>query len=193
MSGTAGFPQARRSAGTLTALAVATLLTAGCAAPPSLPTPQTVSGPVLSGRIAVRVDAARAEDSPHSTSGAFELSGDADLGQLRLVSPLGTVLADARWRPGAGVWLQTGDDRRHFRNLTELSRETLGEDVPLMALMHWLEGRPWPQAPHEPQRQPAGFTQLGWTVDTSALAESGLLVAQRTQPPAVTVRARLDR
>ncbi|MDP9043518.1 MAG: outer membrane lipoprotein LolB, partial [Pseudomonadota bacterium] len=75
-----------------------------------------------------------------------------------------------------------------------LTREVLGESVPVAALFDWLRGRPWRESPSVPTVPPAepGFTQLGWSVGLARLAD-GVIVAQRAGPPAVTVRVRVDR
>lgn len=165
-------------------------LLSGCAAvPKSAPAP---AGEPLSGRLSVRVegiDGAAAK----SISAAFELQGDARFGSLNLATPLGTMLAQARWAPGQVV-LSTPQGQSQFSNLDELTREVLGESVPLAALFDWLRGRPWPGAASTalvPATEP-GFQQLGWAVSLARFDEAWV-AAQREQAPAVTVRAKLDR
>jgi hypothetical protein len=51
---------------------------------------------------------------------------------------LGTTVAQARWRPGQAE-LHQGGERRAFADLGELSRQLLGENVPLEALFERLE------------------------------------------------------
>lgn len=157
---------------------------AGCATPPAA----DGLGAWTAGRMAVRVDAAR-ERPAQNLSAAFELRGNGSQGELRLMSPLGTLLLAARWQPGA-VTLSSPEGEQRFDSLDELSRQALGEAVPLAALPDWLAGRPWPQAPHELQAD--GFAQLGWQVQTQRLAE-GWISARRDAPPAVQLRVRLDR
>ena len=77
---------------------------------------------------------------------------------------------------------------RVYGDLDELSREALGESVPLVALFDWLRGRPWAGAPSRDTA--AGFEQLGWEVDRRKAGE-GLIVVTR-QAPAVTLRVKLD-
>jgi len=128
-----------------------------------------------------------------SVSAHFDLQGDADNGQLELSTPLGTGVAKARWSPGK-VQLTTSEGTRDFASLGQLASEALGESVPLQALFDWLRGRPWPGAPSTPNVAPSepGFGQLGWSVSLARFDE-GWVAATRTQAPAVTVRARLDR
>ena len=91
------------------------------------------------------------------------MRGDGRSGELRLNSPLGTRVAQARWAPGVAV-LDTPEGERSFGTLDELSRQALGEALPLAALPDWMRGRPWPAAPH--RVQDGGFEQLGWSVDS---------------------------
>jgi outer membrane lipoprotein LolB len=159
------------------------LLVAGCASVPR-PAPDAAA---LSGRMTVRVES----EPSRALSAAFELGGDADTGQLVLTSPLGTVLALARWSP-QGATLTTPDGTQAHGGLDALSEQALGERVPLAAMFDWLRGRPWPRAPHQPAADgTAGFDQLGWHVDLSRLPE-GWLQARRDAPPVVNVRVRLE-
>jgi len=180
-------------------------LVAACTTVPSAPP----AGPndVLSGRLALRVEPVTNE-APRSVSAAFDLRGDSRAGTLGLSTPLGTMLAQARWSP-AEVVLTTPRETRRFTSLDELTREALGESVPIEAWFDWLRGRPWPGAASAPldaaalaERQAAagaptsprlpGFRQLGWRVDLSQF-EVGTIAAAREAPlPVVTVRIRLD-
>lgn len=166
-------------------LAGVTLL-AGCATP-HLPADRLA--PPVSGRMLIKVDATD-QRPPQSLSAAFELSGTDTQGHLILLSPLGTLLADARWTP-VGVQLSTADGVRRFDDLPALSREALGEDIPLQALTSWLAGKPWPGAAYDATA--AGFAQLGWGVDLSRWSADAQIEARRASPPAVLVRARIDR
>ena len=165
-------------------------LLVACAGVPRTPLPNGVDS--LSGRLAVRVDAA--EGAPaRSVNAAFELRGSPDAGQLDLSTPLGNVLARARWAPGSVV-LATPQGERLFNDLDELTREVLGESLPIAAMFDWLRGRPWPGAESRATVAPTpqGFKQLGWVVDLAGFDEHRV-DARRGGPPAVTVRARLDR
>lgn len=160
------------------------LALAGCAELPK-PPPAASTEARLSGRLSVSV-----AGSVHSrgTGGAasFELIGDAQAGRMELTSPLGTLVARASWQPGQ-VLLQTPDGERRFDDLDALTREMLGETVPVAALFDWLKARPWPAAPHE--KTADGFAQLGWRIEPKLPA----LVATRLAEPVVTLRARLER
>jgi outer membrane lipoprotein LolB len=163
---------------------VAGLLTA-CATP--RPPAQPGEAPWTSGRISVRIEAT-ASQAVQGVSAAFELRGNGDSGELRLISPLGSRLAAARWSADMAV-LDTPQGEQRYATLDELSRQALGEALPLAALPDWLKGRPWPAAPHA--INDGGFEQLGWQVQLAKRAD-GLIEARRTAPPGVTVRVRLD-
>lgn len=154
---------------------------AGCA------TPLRESADWTVGRLSLRVDAHAAQPA-QSLSAGFELRGDGDAGELRLSTPLGNRIAEARWSPGSAV-LDDGRGERRFATLDELSRAALGEPLPLAALPDWLAGRPWRGAAHAGTAE--GFEQLGWQVATTHRAE-GIVEARRATPPAVWLRLRLE-
>ena len=167
----------------------AALLLGACA---SVPPPDASSADALSGRLAIRVDGV---DGAHarSISAAFDLRGDAGAGLLNLSTPLGSVLAQARWAPGS-VWLTTPLGETRFPDLDSLTREMLGESLPVAALFDWLRGRPWPGAPSTASVNSTtpGFEQLGWVVDLARFDEAWV-AARRERMPVVSVRARMDR
>lgn len=159
---------------------------AGCA---SVPGPS--SSALISGRMSVQVDA-QTGDAPRNMTAAFDLEGDAERGSLSLATPLGTRIAQARWSP-QHVVLVTSKGETAYADLDALTRELVGEALPVAAFFDWLRGRPWPGAPSEAlaPAQGTGFSQLGWQV-LLAGADRGAIVARRDAPPAVTVRALID-
>lgn len=173
----------RRHAAAGSAAVLLGLLLGGCASAPPPP-----SG-ALAGRLAVRVDASPARIA-QSFAATFELRGGADAGELRLSSPLGTMLAAARWS-GSGAWLQTADGETAYADLDALSRAALGEALPLRALPDWLHGRPWPGAPS--RAVDAGFEQLDWRVSLAGYGEGRVDALRLAPAPAVSVRALIDR
>lgn len=173
-----------RRACTLPALMSFALLLGGCATR----APDIAGMPWTSGRMSVRVEAAGGQPA-RSASSSFDLRGDASRGELRLTSPLGTLVAEAQWSPGRAR-LTTAEGEQQFGDLEELSRRALGEALPLQAWPDWLAGRPWPGAPSQPL--PEGFAQLGWRITLTRLAD-GAIDAVRDAAPAVTVRVRLDK
>lgn len=164
--------------------ALLVVLLAACATPASRPGGTHWTA----GRLSLRVEATP-QRAQQSLGVAFEVRGSGEEGELRLTSPIGTQLAAARWAPGLAV-LRTTDGERSFASLDELSRQALGEALPLAALPDWLNGRPWTSASHTVRSD--GFDQLGWRVQTDRLAE-GWISARRDSPPAIDLRARLDR
>lgn len=138
----------------------------------------------LSGRISVTV-AGNVHNRGTGGAASFELFGGPQAGRLELTSPLGALVARANWRPGL-VTLQTPNDERRFDDLDALTRELLGEAVPVAALFDWLQARPWPAAPH--RKTAEGFEQLGWRIEPKLPS----LVAIRLAEPTVTLRAKLD-
>jgi outer membrane lipoprotein LolB len=170
------------------AVVLASALLAACA---TVPPPAPWAGDSFAGRMTVKVDASPGSEA-RNVSAVFDLQGNPQQGRLDLSTPLGTILAQARWAPGRVV-LANSRGETQFADLDALTREVLGESLPVAALFDWLRGRPWPGAPSVPSVPPAeaGFTQLGWVVSVAKLGE-GWVTARRTQPPAVLVRVKLD-
>ncbi len=151
-------------------------------------TPLPQEGSSWSGRLGWSV-AATPQQPAQQASAGFELRGSARQGWLELTSPVGTLIARARWAAESAE-LETPAGKTRHTDLASLSRAAFGEqELPLAALFDWLRGQPWPDAPHE--LQPAGFSQLGWTVDLRALGD-GRLNATRATDPAITLRVRLE-
>lgn len=159
-------------------------LFSGCASGP----PPATRTDNISGRMAINVAASRSAGERSATL-TYDLRGNPEAGQADFSTSLGSVLARARWSP-AKVELITEQGERQFADLDSMSREALGEVIPVAALFDWLRGRPWPGAPS--RSTATGFEQLGWSVDTSQIADSRLL-ARRDAAPVVTVRALIDR
>lgn len=108
---------------------------------------------------------------------SFELQGNAAHGSLRLVSPLGTTLAEAQWTPEDALW-RTTTETRHFASMDQMTEQLVGTPLPLAALFDWLQARPTPAQ--------------GWEADLQDLPQ-GRLQAQRTQPaPAAQLRIVLE-
>lgn len=150
--------------------------------------PKSASTDVISGRLAVQV-AAHGTVQARQLSSIFELRGDSEAGELDLLSPLGTMVVQARWRPEL-VEVATSEGTRRFGSLSTLARQVLGEPIPLEALADWLRARPWSGLPHAETE--SGFDQSDWQVDLRRAGE-GFITIQRLSPsPAVTLRARLD-
>jgi outer membrane lipoprotein LolB len=186
--GGAGQPARRRSAPRWTTGCVtAVLLVSGCASLAPLPT--AGENEAISGRLSVRVEAIGSQPV-RSFSAAFDLRGDSRAGVLGLSTPLGNVLAQARWS-ASGVTLATPQGTRAFSDLDGLTREVLGESVPVEAWFDWLRGRPSPHAPST-SRGSSGFEQLGWSVDLARLSDGRVTASRELPPPQVSVRIQLD-
>ena len=170
---------------------VASVVLGACAGVPRADDAPAAAGSNLSGRLAVRVEGTDGA-AARSLSAAFELQGSAENGTLNLATPLGSVLAQARWSPGSVV-LATPQGENRFADLDALTREVLGEPLPVAALFDWLRGRPWPGAASRATAAPdePGFEQLGWVVSLARFNEAWV-VARRDRAPMVTVRAKLD-
>ena len=152
-----------------------TLLAAACTTvPPALP---SEASEVLSGRLALRVEPV-ANEAPRSVSAAFDLRGDSRAGTLGLSTPLGSMLAQARWSP-AEVVLTTPRETRRFASLDALTREALGESVPIEAWFDWLRGRPWPGAPHAAEPRRPGIDSRGGGLSPARLARRPVAVRRR--------------
>lgn len=172
----------------LVGVVAALLLTSGCA---SL-RPASIDAAWTTGRLSVRIEASP-ERIAQSISAAFELRGEtqSESGELRLNSPLGNRLATALWAPGVAR-LITPEGEQRFASLDDLSRQALGENLPLAALPSWIAGRPWPGTTHQVNSD--GFDQLGWQINTRQQGD-GRIEARRAASataPAVWVRALLD-
>lgn len=167
------------------------VMLAGCATRSALIDP-LMSGDRFSGRLSVQIEAVDTEPA-RSTSGAFELMGNAQRGRLDLNTPIGSTVARARWEP-AGVFLETPQGNSQHPSLAEMTRTMLGEELPVPAMFDWLRGRPWNGAGSIAASlgEPAGFHQLGWAVDLSKF-DQARIVARRSTPPVVIVQVRLDR
>jgi len=172
-----------RVAATALLIVSAALLQACVSRPPPL------AGHVYSGRLAVRTDAS-AEQDAHAVSGQFELSGNASSGQLVLTSPLGTTVARARWSRPEGtlgepslIELEADGATRRYATLGEMMQRAIGDQLPLAAMFDWLAARPWPAAAAQRAADGQSFEQLGWQVDLSRFAATGLISATRSAPP----------
>ena len=136
--------------------------------------------------------AATANTPARNVSAAFELSGNAEQGRLDLNTPIGSTMARALWRPGS-VTLDTPQGMTRHASLDTLTRDMVGEALPVPALFDWLRGRPWRGAASTVSAAPgaAGFVQLGWTVDLSRFGDARIQ-AHRDASPMVTVQVKLD-
>jgi len=145
-----------------------TFLVAGCAVSERARDQNDTQPSSWRGRLSIRVQADPAQNQlqDQSFSAAFELQGDANLGDLLLYTPFGSTAAAIHWAPGGAV-LQARGETRSFGDLAALIKLVLGTDVPVTALFAWLSG----------QTQEVD----GWQVDLSHQPK-GKIVARRLAP-----------
>lgn len=181
-----------QAAGSLAAVVLA-LISAGCAHGP----PARTAGPGAGltadwttpagnweGRLSLKLDAHGGE-AARGASMAFVLQGTPERGSLDLSTPLGTQMAAVTWDAQQAV-MQTAEGRTPYASLDHLTRDLLGEALPLRAMMSWLQGRPDPAQPWQPEGGPTAgptteverFQQAGWQVDLQGRA-MGLIEARR--------------
>jgi outer membrane lipoprotein LolB len=109
---------------------------------------------------------------------SFELQGSPEAGQLTLLNPLGSIVAQLQWGYGGALLLSNGETKESS-SLDALVKEIVGTALPVYSLFDWLDGK-------------ASAAQ-GWQVDFSAL-DKGRLIARREAPePAVELRVALTR
>ena len=147
----------------------------------------------ISGRIAVRIQRDANKPSEGGTS-QFELTGDALLGSLQLISPIGIPIAYAHWNQ-SGIEIKTLRETRQFSHIDELSQLWIKHPLPMAALLTWLRGFPWPHAPHQATEQ--GFEQLGWRINNQHYSQGKLEMHLAPQmddanPTEIWLRAQLD-
>ena len=108
---------------------------------------------------------------------SFELQGNAQTGQLRLSTPLGTTAALIEWT-SQEARLNLPGKTQSFANLDTLSQQLLGTEVPVAGFFDWLHGIDRPIN--------------GWSVDLSEF-EQGKIRAHRQHPtPAAELRLLLE-
>ena len=123
--------------------------------------------------------ALQVQDTPsQSFSGAFELRGQPDSGELLLFTPLGGTAARLRWAPGEATLTAAGEVRQ-FDSVDALVEQATGTSIPVSALFDWLAG--------------ANTAVPGWEADLSQLAEGRLLARRLSPPPEASLRIVLDR
>ncbi len=89
------------------------------------------------GRLALRIEPALGQSQ--SFSAEFELTGNEQVGELTLYSPLGSTAAAITWTPQSATMRANGEIRR-FDSLGELLREVIGTELPVSALFAWVAG-----------------------------------------------------
>lgn len=160
-------------------------LIAGCAVntPAKLP---NASGKIFSeeprryaGRLSIVIDPpALSEAVAQSFSGSFELRGDAESGELDLLTPFGQIAIQLRWQPSMALILR-GNERQQFSSAQALLEQATGASLTLAQLFSWLQGRQ------------SSTTAGDWQVDLSSHAQ-GRIIARRSQPTPGVLRIALE-
>lgn len=185
-------PHSFRILATVIVLAVV----AGCAA---LRTPQTLPASnagvgtfSLTGRVAVKV-----EQRGYSARLNWRHLAGGD--RLRLLSPVGSVIAELE-ADASGAVLTTGDKKVYrSSNVQALTREVLGWDLPLEGLQHWVVGRAGPALPVQAEERDARgrltrFTQNNWHINYLAyVGESAFPARMALVHDTLSLRLVIDR
>ena len=152
----------------------AIILIAGCTSPATVQSQKDINNKTWSGRISLQVQS----DAVQSFSGGFELKGQAENGELTLISPLGNVISILRWSPGEAL-LDSGHQKtQRFSSIDELMAQATGAVMPIGALFSWLQGN--------------NANVNGWSADLSQYGD-GRISAKRVQPqPSADLRVVLD-
>ena len=129
------------------------------------------------GRISLVFDEA-AQGTPASFSGAFELRGNPQAGELDLLTPLGSIAAQLKWQPGQALLIQAGQTR-NFSSADELIAQATGTTISAQQLFEWLQGKS------------NAHSASDWQVDLSRYAD-GRITARRTGLQAATLRIILE-
>ena len=129
-------------------------------------TQNEVKNSVLATFWAGRISLQLQSEPPQAFFAGFELNGQADKGELTLISPLGSILGIMRWAPGMAV-LEQGSSTQRFASTDDLLAHATGAAVPISALFDWLAGK--------------NTSAPGWEADLSQQTK-GRITAKRTAP-----------
>lgn len=150
----------------------------------------------LQGQMGIKLGAWQSEPARGMSFGFF-FQGQVERGSLSLMTPLGSQVAQVEWTPTSATLRRIGpgggeDIRRG--SIEELAEAALGEALPLQTLVHWMQARPDPSLPHQPQPQAGTFEQRGWLIDTRERAQGRILATRQGQPGLrdARIQVRLD-
>jgi outer membrane lipoprotein LolB len=148
--------------------------------------PQTFSGP-YSGRLSLQIEPEAGSTAPtQSFSGSFEVRGNAEIGELDLLTPLGQIVMRLRWRPDIAVIFR-GTERQIYADAQDLIQQATSASLSLAQLFSWLDGKPTTSPPSSAQGAQSGE----WQVDLTARAQ-GRIIARRTQPTPAVLRIAIE-
>ena len=164
------FDAQRRTWLSLCSLGLLTL--AGCATP--RPNSANNAEPFWSGRLGLQLQST----DPQYWSASFELKGSAAQGQLVLLTPIGTTLAQLSWTPQSAL-LEQGKDRMIGKDLKTLTQKLTGTELPIGDLFEWLSGR--------------FGSATDWQVDLSAYSQGRVIAKKSFSGPEAVLRILIDR
>ena len=154
------------------------LLLTGCASLQK-PQTQTTAADAWTGRFAVVMHSTPAQ----SQRASFELRGNAQNGELDVLSPIGTTLIRATWQPGKAT-LISGGNYTDYSSLDALSASLGESSLPVAELFNWLQGNtpPTPTISNSNNRYASA-----WAVDLCQ-SHRGRIKAKRDLPsPALSL------
>lgn len=155
-------------------LSVAILFIAGCASNTGARGTIGIETSDWQGRLAIKV----LSEPVQAFSANFELHGNAQVGSLVFLTPIGSTAAQLQW-DARGARFQTSGEHQEFESLDALTRHATGAPLPIGSMFAWLNGL----EPNTP----------GWQVDLRHLP-NGRLSAQRLPPELpVELKIILDR
>lgn len=140
-----------------------------CAHPPSAHPPSSL----WSGRLGLKIQ----DTPPQNLQAGFELQGNAEAGELLLLSPLGNALARLRWSPGLAV-LERGDERWVDTDPAQLGQKLVRTPLPVAALFDWLSGK--------------ATAADGWTPSLDQWTQGRITVHRDWPLPAADLHIRFD-
>lgn len=157
---------------------------------PPAPQPQHID---LQGQMSIKLQAFGDQPAKGLSLGFF-FSGNAERGQLDLMTLMGSQMAQVNWQPDQ-VWLTNDKGRQRYASLAELSDAALGEAIPFQQLIYWMQGQPDPHLPSVAGETDTSFQQLGWTIDASDFAAKKLQARREATPlqRGVQLKIYLDR
>lgn len=118
------------------------------------------------------------EDSAtQSFTATFELTGNAQAGELKLFTPFGGTLAVLDWQNGLARLTANGETRT-FESMDALIQQATGSVIPVAALFNWLDGRNTPVP--------------GWQADLSRIPDGRLAARRSTPAPQADLRIVLE-
>ncbi len=136
---------------------------------------ENIDNLTIRGRLALQIaaDAEQSETPPRHFSGAFELTGNPQIGELVLLTPLGGIAGQLNWRPQSAQLHRDGQTRE-YGDLSTLLRQVTGADLPIDGLFAWMNGQ--------------SLAVPGWNVDLSRHAQGRIFAKRQSPAPALDLR-----